>query len=125
MDLATYTTAAKGQKTARKVGRPRKVGPRMDGQTTITTIKIYETLKQALVPAGEKLFTYKEGFDDAKIAKDFGVVEKTVTRHRVKLFGKLKFETEFIPYGVLLQRYNDLEKRLAYLETQLGVTSSK
>ena len=125
MDYATYTTdkdTNKPMKTAtkRKAGRPKK-----DGLNTVTTVKIYEMLKDVLIPAGDKLFTFKEGYSDASIAKHFGVVEKTVVRHRVKLFGKLKFESEFIPYSVMLQRYNEIEKRLAYLESQLGVTVTK
>lgn len=120
MDYATYSTSKGTKKTAKKAGRPKK-----DGQNTVTTIKIYEALKDVLVPAGDRLFTYKEGHDDAKIASAFGVVEKTVVRHRVKLFGKLKFESEFIPYSLMLQRFGEMEKRLSYLESQLGVTSTK
>lgn len=91
---------------------------RMD---TASTIKLYERLKSVLTPAENGLFTYADGVNDKKIAEEFGIKERAVMLNRIKLFGKLKIDGNYVPYSVLLQKHHDLERRLASLEEALGV----
>lgn len=85
------------------------------------TVKVYEALKGVLKPAEGGRFAYTGNLSDAKIADMLGVTEKNIYSARVKLFGKLKYDVEYVPYSVLLKNVDELGKRVAYLEEQLGL----
>lgn len=104
-------------RTKTKATTKKETRGRMD---TARTIALYERLKAVLTPTDKGLFTYAEGLTDAKIAEEFGIKERAVMVNRVKLFGKLKSDGDYVPYSVLLQKFYALEGRLARLEEALG-----
>lgn len=87
---------------------------------------VYDFLKPILKVDGEYA-DYLDNWTDAKVAAHFGVSKWGVQYIRQDQFGKLKpFEgTRQEPTTAVGSRLDDLEKRLAFLEKELGVTFSR
>jgi hypothetical protein len=89
--------------------------------------KIYDFLKANLKIDGEYV-DYIDNWTDVKVAAHFNVSRYGVQYIRQGNFGKLKphegsrFDT--LPLGIAA-RLDDVEKRLVFLEKELGVTFSR
>lgn len=89
--------------------------------------KVYDFLKTNLKVDGEYA-DYIDNWTDLKVAEHFDVSRWGVQYIRQDQFGKLKpyegSRTE-APHSGVGSRLDDLEKRLAFLEKELGVTFSR
>jgi hypothetical protein len=89
--------------------------------------KVYDFLKAHLKVDGEYA-DYIDNWTDAKVAAHFDVSRWGVQYIRQEAFGKLKpyegSRFESLPLGIVA-RLDDVEKRLAFLEKELGVNFSR
>lgn len=102
-------------------------------------LKIYDFLKTICTRNGEYA-EYTHGWNDVNVAKHLGVKPANIAGIRLSQFGKLRdrfldegddwtsvTKDQMITIlheniGAQLTMYKDLEKRLAYIEKELGVT---
>ena len=95
--------------------------------TQAERFKVYDFLKTNLKIDGEYA-DYIDNWTDVKVAAHFGVSRWGVQYIRQEAFGKLKpyegSRFEALPLGIVA-RLDDVEKRLAFLEKELGVTYSR
>lgn len=96
--------------------------------TQAQKFKVYEFLKDNLKIDGEYA-DYLNNWTDVKVAAHFDVSRFGVQYIRQEMFGKLRPHEgqrpeQAVPTAVG-SRLDDLEKRLAFLEKELGVTFSR
>jgi AraC-like DNA-binding protein len=78
--------------------------------TTVQIVQIYQKLEQLLEKAGEGMVQYPAGWNDQKVADEFGVSKWSVHRVRTENFGKIYQSGPGAQIAALEERISVLEE---------------